>query len=69
MVVILPALPAFILTHDPCQANKDALVGYLGAQPLKTLNPVYTTGRQGLVLYHNWGDTLYLLICVQNRRA
>lgn len=39
-------------------AERDTLVVYLGTQPLTPLNPAYSTTRQSIVLYHNWGDTL-----------
>ena len=57
-LLILSAFFVLILARNPCQAKRDTLVVSLGTQSLKPLNPAYTTSRQILVLYHNWGDTL-----------
>jgi len=66
-LLILSAVLAIGLTQTPCQAKRDTLVVSMGTQPIKPLNPAYTTSRQILVLYHNWGDTLLYRDPVQKR--
>jgi len=67
LVLILSAFFVLILTDNPCEAKRDTLVVSLRTQPLKPLNPAYTTSRQILVLYHNWGDTLLYRDPVQRK--
>lgn len=67
LLLILSAFFLLILTDNPCQGKRDFLVVSLGTQPLKPLNPAYTTSRQILVLYHNWGDTLLYRDPVQRK--
>jgi peptide/nickel transport system substrate-binding protein len=68
-ICLLSFLAAFslTLTHTPCQAERDTLVVSMGTQPLTPLNPAYTTSRQIIVLYHNWGDTLLYRDPVQKK--
>lgn len=47
-----------LLILCPCEAKRDTLVVSIGTQPMTCFNPAYTSSRQILVLYHNWGDTL-----------
>jgi len=47
-----------LLTSQPCHAKRDTLTVSLGTQPIEQLDPAFTSNRQTLVLYHNWGDTL-----------
>jgi len=63
----LLAVFALTLMDTPCQAKRDTLVVSLGTEPITILNPAYTTSRQILVLYHNWGDTLLYRDPVQKR--
>ena len=65
--IILSAFFILILTYNPCEAKRDTLVVSMGTQPIKPLNPAYTTSRQILVLYHNWGDTLLYRDPVQRK--
>lgn len=58
LLLIISAFFVLIPTDNPCEAKQDTLVVSIGTQPLKPLNLAYTTSRQMIVLYHNWGDTL-----------
>lgn len=61
------AVLAFASAPALCEAKGDTLVVYMGTQSLQNLNPAYTTTRQVLNLYHNWGDTLLYRDPVQKR--
>ena len=49
----------FLLVPPSCNAGGDSLTVSLGSQKLQPINPAYGTSRHILVLYHNWGDTLF----------
>ncbi len=66
-LLTLSAAFSLALTHTPCHAKRDTLTVSLSTQPLNSLNPAYTTNRQVLVLYHNWGDTLLYRDPVQGK--
>ena len=59
-LLLLAVISSMSFFEPPsCLAAEDSLTVSLGTQKLHPINPAYGTSRHILVLYHNWGDTLF----------